>query len=126
MIISSTQNGAFSRPVTQSQNSRDRQENEETKATRFEQKAQDKRLEQRAIQEKLQQQNAESQRRLDGRIISFGYENNNQADKQEAQSSINRSRVNQAYSPPPNSESHTNQNEQTSNNSNPDAIDIIV
>ena len=126
MIVSSTQNSAFSRPVNQSQSSRDRQENEENNTTNFEQKAQEKAVEQRATQDKLQQQNAESQRRLDGRIISFGYEENNQADKQQTQNSINRSRVNEAYSPPPSNESHNNQNNQASDNNEADAIDIIV
>jgi len=124
MDISSTSNRSFARPVTQSQSSSDRQSYDENQSAILEKKAQQRALEQRAIQEKLQQHKEASQRRLDGRLISFGHEQGNMASQQK-QASFNRSRVNEAYSPPPNEVSHKQSN-QRSYEMEIDAIDIVV
>ncbi len=122
MEISSTSNRSFTRPVTPSKSSSDRQTFDQNQAEILEKKAQQRTLEQRAVQEKLQQRKEETQRRLDGRLISFGHEKNNVASQQN-QASFNRSRVNEAYSPPLNEASHK-QNNQRSHET--DAIDIVV
>ena len=124
MEISSTSNGSFSRPVTQSKNSSDRQSNDESQSTIYEAKAKERAVEQRAAQEKLQHNKEASQRRLDGRLISFGSEEGN-VESEQKQHSFNRSRVNEAYTPVSNQESHRQNNEQ-SNQSESDAIDIVV
>ena len=122
MAILSTSNRAFSRSVTPSKGSSDRQFNNETQAVILESKAQERALGQRAVQERRQQHKQESQRRLDGRLISFGQEQDNESSQQK-QASFNRSRVNEAYSPSPNEASH-NQYNQSSRET--DAIDIVV
>lgn len=122
MEISSTSNRSFSRSVTPSKSSSDRQSFDQNQAAILESKAQERALEQRAVQEKLQQRKEETQRRLDGRLISFGHEQDNVASQQK-QASFNRSRVNEAYSPPANEASHK-QNNQRSHET--DAIDIVV
>ena len=122
MDISSTSNSAFSRSVTPSKASSDRQFNDETQAAILESKAQERALEQRAVQERLQQHKEESQRRLDGRLISFGHEQGNESSQQK-QASFNRSRVNEAYSPPQNEAS---QKPPTQSSRETDAIDIVV
>lgn len=124
MEITSTSSGSFSRPVTQSKNSSDRQSNDENQTTIFETKSKERALEKRAAQEKLQDNKDASQRRLDGRLINFGSEEGHVASEQK-QVSFNRSRVNEAYTPVSNQESHRQNNEQ-SNQSESDAIDIVV
>lgn len=124
MEISSTSNRSFSRPVTQSKDSSDRQSNDENQATIFETKSKERASEQRAAQEKLQHNADASQRRLDGRLINFGSEEGNVA-SEEKQLSFNRSRVKEAYTPVSNQESHRQNNEQP-NQSEPEAIDIVV
>lgn len=99
MEISSTSNNSYSRPVTQSKNSHDRQSHDENQSAIFEAKSKERALEQRVVQEKLQQREELSQRRLDGRLISFGNEGDKEASPQK-QVSYNRSRVNEAYPPP--------------------------
>ncbi|MCW8987633.1 MAG: hypothetical protein OQK75_08175, partial [Gammaproteobacteria bacterium] len=96
MEISSTSNASFSRTVTPAKSSSDRQTYDDSQAKNAENKAQERTQEQRAIQEKLQQNKEDSQRRLDGRLISFGQEQDNISSEQK-QASYNRSRVNEAY-----------------------------
>lgn len=122
MEISSTSNSAFSRSVTPSKGSSDRPFSDETQAAKLESKDQEKALEQRAVQERLQQHKQESQRRLDGRLISFGHEQDN-VSSQQKQASFNRSRVDEAYSPPPNEVPHKQHNQSSRET---DAIDIVV
>ena len=122
MEISSTSNSTFSRSVTPSKGSSDRQFSDESHAAILESKAQDKALEQRAVQERLQEHKQETQRRLDGRVISFGHEQDNESSQQK-QASFNRSRVNEAYSPPPNEAPHKQHNQSSRET---DAIDIVV
>lgn len=123
MEISSTSNGSFSRTVTPSKSSSDRQSFDQNQASILENKAQEQALEQRGVQERLQQHKEESQRRLDGRLINFGHEQGNDSSPQK-QASFNRSRVNEAYSPPANEASHKQQHNQSSRET--DAIDIVV
>jgi hypothetical protein len=134
MEISSTANANFSRSVTPSRNSSDRQtydhsdaKNAENKALERsqEQRAQERALEQRAIQEKLQQNKQDTQRRLDGRLISFGQQQDNSSSQQK-QVSYNRSRVNEAYSSPRNEGTYAREHEQRAKNRQADAIDIVV
>jgi len=131
MDVSSVSNASFSRSVTPSKSSSDRHSNEQAQATIAESKAQDRSQEQRAVQERIQQNKDDSQRRLDGRLISYGQETDNDSSQQK-QASFNRSRVNEAYSPPPRNEITYSQNEQAEraqnrekNRSN-EAIDIVV
>ena len=125
MQVSSVSNSSFSRSVSPSRSSSDRQSNDDTQAAIAETKAQERAQQQRAVQEKLQQQKADTQRRLDGRLISFGHEQDNISSEQK-QASYNRSRVNEAYSPPPQNEITYAQNEQAQRDRNNDAIDIVV
>ncbi|MCW9032345.1 MAG: hypothetical protein OQK58_12710 [Gammaproteobacteria bacterium] len=127
MEISSTSNASFSRTVTPAKSSSDRQTYDDSQAKNAENKAQERTQEQRAIQEKLQQNKEDSQRRLDGRLISFGQEQDNISSEQK-QASYNRSRVNEAYSRPPQNEStySSNQQQQYARDRNNDAIDIVV
>ena len=122
MEISLRSNRSFTRSVTPSKSSSDRQSFDQNQASILESKAQERALEQRAVQEKLQQRKEETQRRLDGRLISFGHAQYNVASQQK-QASFNRFRVNEAYSSPPNEASHK-QNNQGSHQTN--AIDIVV
>lgn len=119
MEISLTSNRSFTRSVTPSKSSSDRQSFDQNQAAILESKAQERALEQRVVQEKLQQRKEETQRRLDGRLISFGHEQDNVASQQK-QASYNRSRVNEAYSPPPSEASHNQRSYET------DAIDLVV
>lgn len=121
MVISSPINTSFSRSVTPSQSSSDSRSDEDNQTSTIEIKAQEKALEQRSLQEK-QQQSEDTQRRLDGRLISFGYDDNS-AIREEAQSSVNRSRVNEAYTSPP---SHEVTQEEDSHHYESDTIDIVV
>lgn len=122
MEISSTSNSSFTRSVTPSKSSSDRQSFDQNQAAILESKAQERALEQRTVQEKLQQHKEDSQRRLDGRLINFGHEKDNVASQQK-QASFNRSRVNEAYSPPRNEASHKQDNQRSHDS---DAIDIVV
>lgn len=127
MEISTTSNASFSRSVTPSKSSSDRQTYDNSQAEKVENKAQERAQDQRAIQEKLQQNKEASQRRLDGRLISFGHEQDNISSEQK-QASYNRSRVNEAYSRPSQNEStySANEQQQRSPDRNNDAIDIVV
>ena len=127
MDISSVSNASFSRSVTPSKSSSDRQTYDQSQAKIEDNTGQERAQEQRAIQEKLQQNNNDSQRRLDGRLISFGHEQNNES-SQAKQASYNRSRVNEAYSRPSQNETTYSSNEQAqrSRDRNNDAIDIVV
>lgn len=122
MDVSSTSNSAYNRPVTPSKNSSDRQTTEANQTEAFERKVEEKALQQQAIQENNQQRNEETQRRLDGRLISFGNEKSDNVASQQQQNSVNRTRVNEAYSPPPTETT----NNQSSDNYERDAIDIVV
>ena len=125
MHVSPTTNGSFSRPVNHTQNSNDRQSNGENKTAIFEHKTQERAVEQHAVQKNIQGQKEESQRRLDGRLINFGYEENNKPTSQ-SENSFNQSRVNEAYSPPPSNNISQQQYTQSSNESEWNAIDIVV
>lgn len=131
MDVSSVSNASFSRSVTPSKSSGDRQSGAQAKADIVESKTQERAQEQRAVQDRLQHQKEESQRRLDGRLISFGQEQDN-VSSQQKQTSFNRSRVNEAYSPPRQNEITYSQNEQAERardrerNRNNEAIDIVV
>lgn len=97
MEISSVSNASFSRSVTPSKSSSDRQSNEQTQAVLVEAKAQERLEHERAVQEKLQHSQDDNQRRLDGRLVSFGYEQRDDAHNQSNQAAYTRSRVNEAY-----------------------------
>ena len=127
MDISSVSNSSFSRSVTPSKSSSDRQTYDDSQAKAAENKSQERAQEHRAIQEKLQQNKDDTQRRLDGRLISFGHEQNNESSQQK-QATYNRSRVNEAYSRPSQNETTYSSNEQAqrSRDRNNDAIDIVV
>ena len=126
MQISSTSTPPVSRTVTPSKSSSDRQSNDEAQQAIVENKAQERAQQQRAIQENLQQKREDDQRRLDGRLISFGQEENSDNNEQK-KASFNRSRVNEAYSAPKNelSNSH-NHHARPSQQSDNDAIDVVV
>jgi hypothetical protein len=129
MEISSTNNANFSRTVTPSRNSSDRHTYDDTQAKNIENKAQERAqeraLEQRVIQEKLQQNKQDTQRRLDGRLISFGQQQDN-VSSQQKQASYNRSRVNEAYSAPRNETTYARENQQRARDRQAEAIDIVV
>ena len=127
MDISSLSNSSFSRPVTSSRSSSDRQFNEQTQAALVDNKLQERREHERAIQEKLQHRREQNQRRLDGRIISFGSQQQDDVSIQQKQASYNRSRVNDAYGTSSNETNRSNRyHEQRSQRQNIDAIDIVV
>ncbi len=131
MDVSSISNASFSRSVPPSKSSSDRQSGARAQADIVENKTQERAQEQRAVQQRLQDHKEESQRRLDGRLISFGQEQDN-VSSQQKQASFNRSRVNEAYSPPRQNEITYSQNEQAQRardrerNQNNEAIDIVV
>jgi len=127
MVISSVANASHTRAVTPSKSSSDRQSNDENQASVVENKAQERAQQQRAVDEKLQQQRQEdSQRRLDGRLIRFGQEQND-VSSQQKQTSFNRSRVNEAYSPPKNEPENLEQaHSQRSHDREVEVIDIVV
>ncbi len=131
MDVSSVSNASFSRSVPPSKSSSDRQSSAQAQADIVENKSQERAQEQRAVQQRLQHHKEESQRRLDGRLISFGQEQDN-VSSQQKQASFNRSRVNEAYSPPRQNEITYSQNEQVERardrerNQNNEAIDIVV
>ena len=128
MDITSTSNSSYSRSVTPSDSSRDRTSNDESKMAIAEAKAQERAQQQKVVQERLQHSRDENERRLDGRLISFGYEHND-ADSKEQHVSFNRNRVNDAYSPPAQNERTSSQQQheqQRSRERDADAIDIVV
>lgn len=131
MDISSTKSHSSagvptSRSVTPSKSSSDRQTYDHQQAEISEAKANERTQEQRVIQEKIQQRNEDNQRRLDGRLISFGQEKDNSSSEQN-QASYNRTRVNEAYSPPKNNLTNAHkEQQQTENQREKDAIDIVV
>jgi hypothetical protein len=127
MDISSVSNASFSRSVTPAKSSSDRQSNDQTQATLVESKAQEHREHERAVQEKLQHSRDENQRRLDGRIISFGHEQQDDVSSQQNQLAYNRSRVNEAYSASRNERSDSYQeNTERSQEQIVEAINIVV
>ena len=119
MEISSS-NNSVPRSVTASNNSSDRQSKEAEQTSVFERKTRDNGIQQQAVQEKLQSGNEDSQRRLDGRLINFGSEKNHTESGRQEKSSLNRSRVNEAYSPA------LRDKYESSDNHEVEAIDIIV
>ena len=121
MEISSSNNSA-PRSVTASNNSSDRRSKEPEQTAVFERKSRDNEIQQQAVQEKLQQRNEDSQRRLDGRLINFGSEKNHTEPRQQEKSSLNSSRVNEAYSP----SARDDYKYESSDNHAVEAIDIIV
>lgn len=125
MDISSVSNASFSRSVTPSKSSSDRQTYDQSQAKIEDNSAQERAQEQRAIQEKLQQNKDDTQRRLDGRLISFGNEQNNESSP-EKQASYNRSRVNEAYSSSRNEPANLQQHTQRTQQREAEAIDIVV
>lgn len=125
MDISSVSNASFSRSVTPSKSSSDRQTYDQSQAKIEDNSAQERAQEQRAIQEKLQQNKDDTQRRLDGRLISFGNEQNNESSP-EKQASYNRSRVNEAYSSSRNEPANSQQHTQRTQQREAEAIDIVV
>lgn len=126
MEISSASSAPSSRSVTPSRSSSDRQTYDHAQAEIVENKTQERADQQRAVQEKIQQQNQENQRRLDGRLITFGNEEGSVAsDKKQA--NYNRSRVNEAYSPPQYETSHSQENQAAqSPEREAEPIDIVV
>ena len=127
MDISSLSNSSFSRTVKPSRSSSDRQFNEQTHAVLVDNKLQERREHERAIQEKLQHRREQNQRRLDGRIISFGRQQQDDVSIQQKQASYNRSRVNDAYGTSSTATNSSNRfHEQRSQQQNIDAIDIVV
>ena len=128
MDISSTSNSSYSRSVRPSNSSSDRQSKDESQMAITEVKTQERAQQQKGVQEGLQQSSEENERRLDGRLISFGYEHND-ADNRQQQASVNRSRVNDAYSTPAQNErtySQEQHEQQRSSERDADAIDIVV
>lgn len=126
MVVSSVSNSSFSRAVTPSKNSSDRETNEENQAAIIEKKTQERAVEQRAAQKILQQQREDTQRRLDGRLISFGFDEKESVTSQQKQASLNRIRVNEAYSPPESNEVSHKQRNQRSHDIETNAINIVV
>lgn len=126
MDISPVSNASTQRPVTQSKSGSDRQPNNEALATNVQHKAQESTQERRAVQERWEQRQEDHQRRLDGRLISFGQPNEEVSDEQR-QVSLNRSRVNEAYNHSKNdsSNSHEQHSERSYERDN-EAIDIVV
>jgi hypothetical protein len=127
MEISSTASAPAPRSVTPSKSSSDKQSYDQQQVEINESKAQERTQEQRAIQEKLQQNKDENQRRLDGRLITFGHEKDNVSSEQK-QASFNRSRVKEAYSPPNNdlTNAHKEQHKHMEHEREAEAIDIVV
>ena len=126
MDISSTSNSSYNRSVTPSKSSDDRKSNDEVQSTISENKAQERAQQRQATQQKLQQYKEESERRLDGRLVSFGHQEEVE-NNQKNQVSYNRSRVEEAYSPPKNETENTHRQRSEPSSDRPaDAIDIVV
>ena len=127
MDISSTSNSSYSRNITPSKGSSDRHSNDEAQIALVENKAQERAQQRQATQEKLQQYKQDNERRLDGRLISFGQQQQDSESSQQQQVSFNRSRVKEAYSPPQNELTNSHkQHSQGTNERKADAIDIVV
>lgn len=124
MDISSTSNASYSRSVTPSKSSSDRQSNDEYQVSVSENKSEQSAQQQKAMQDNLQRDQEENQRRLDGRLITFGYEHAD-TNQRESSTSFNRSRVNEAYSPPQNDLTNSHK-ENINQSSKEEAIDIVV
>ncbi len=126
MEISSTSNTSFSRTVTPANSSSDRRASDKAETAITENKAQERAQQQRAVEERLQQRNEETQRRLDGRLISFGQEQGSVSSEQK-HTSYNRSRVNDAYQPARVELSQRqNESSQRAQQNRNEAIDIVV
>ena len=126
MDISSTSNSSYNRTVTPSKSSDDRKSNDEVQASVNENRAQERAQQRQATQQRLQQYKEESERRLDGRLVSFGQQEDVQ-NSQQNQVSYNRTRVKEAYSPPLNEVEHSHrQRSEPSPDRSTDAIDIVV
>jgi len=126
MQISPTSSSLTPRSVTSAKSSSDKHANEKTQEVVVKKKPQENVQEQRRIQENLQQKKEEDQRRLDGRLISFGKEDAT-ASREQNQSTFNRSRVNDAYSPPKNDSSNVReQHTHMQKHKNSEAIDVVV
>ena len=128
MEISSLSNSAYNRAVTPSKSGSDRQSNDAAQATAtVEAKSRERAEHNRAVQEKLQQANDEQQRRLDGRLVSFGSVDAG-GNEQAGKASYNRERINEAYSAPKQHDvTHSeDKHSEQSNNRPPEAIDIVV
>ena len=126
MEISSTSNTSYSRTVTPANSSSDRRASDKAETAIAESKPQERAQQQRAVQERLQQRNEETQRRLDGRLISFGHEQGNVSSEQK-QTSYNRSRVNDAYQPAREEMSQRqNQSSHPAQKNRNEAIDIVI
>lgn len=126
MEITSSTSTSFPRTVTPATSSRDRQPTTEEQSALVELRANERAQQQRAVQEKLQQNKDETQRRLDGRLISFGHQQDDISSEQK-QSSYNQSRVNEAYNTA-REEFLRSENEQSqrSQQREPEPIDIVV
>ncbi len=123
MAISSVSgnNTTFQRSVPATRSSHDREAESSSRTQLIEQKLQQRAEQQRQVQEKLQHNREEIQRRLDGRLISFGPANNGP----EQQVEYNRSRLNEAYNASPYRE-HRQAESSSQRNEQPDPIDIVV
>lgn len=109
-----------------SKSSDDRKSNDEAQSKISENKAQDSAQQRQATQQRLQQYKEESERRLDGRLVSYGQQEEVE-NSQQNQVSYNRSRVKEAYSPPQNDvENNHRQRSEPSHERTADAIDIVV
>jgi len=122
MDISSSSNASSGRQITASNNSnRDRATEKQQEIAVQENKAQEQAQQKRLIEEKAQQRRNE-QRGLDGRLVSYGHKNSESANDYK-QIAYNRSRVDEAYSPPKNEGSQPHQRQRYHSN---DAIDVVV
>lgn len=137
MDISSVTSGSVNRAVTPTKSSSDRHANEETQAasnqTRAREIAQSRQMEraqqQRDIERNQEQGRLESQRRLDGRIVSYGHQGGevNEQQLQQQYADYTREKVKDAYTPPKNelTNSHSTHN-QSREQRQSEAIDIVV
>ncbi len=126
MQISPTSSSLTARSIPSAKSSSDKDSNEKTQELIVEKKPQENVQEQRRIQDNLQQKKEEDQRRLDGRLISFGKEEATTSNEQN-QTAFNRSRVNDAYSPPKSdSGNFREQHTQMSKHKDSEAIDVVV
>ncbi len=126
MAISTVSSSSFSRAVPPARSSHDREAEASARTEMVSRKAQQRAEQQRAVQEKLQQNRDETQRRLDGRLISFGAPS---SASQQSQAEYNRSRVNQAYSASPYRVDRQQREQRENRAESPeqsDPIDIVV
>lgn len=104
----------------------DRAADNKAEAALADNKSQDRaqaRAQQEHEYEKNQQAQRDEQRRLDGRLVSYGQKNGDEATDYK-QLELKRERVNEAYSPPEKSESH--RSEQLRQSHDNEAIDLVV